>query len=60
MSEDDEHPYSTAFRGGDPVAVSGRPGVSEPGVPVPGGFDAECARALANLDEAVREPAHEA
>ncbi|SPL95527.1 Endoribonuclease L-PSP [[Actinomadura] parvosata subsp. kistnae] len=50
----DEHPYSTAFRSGDLVAVSGRLGVSEPGVLVPGGFDAECAQAFANLDAALR------
>lgn len=50
----DEHPYSVAFRSGDLVAVSGRLGVSEPGVLVPGGFEAECAQALANLDEALR------
>jgi reactive intermediate/imine deaminase len=50
----DEHPYSVAFRSGDLVAVSGRLGVSEPGVLVPGGFEAECAQAFANLDEALR------
>jgi reactive intermediate/imine deaminase len=50
----DEHPYSVAFRGGNLVAVSGRLGVSEPGVLVPGGFDAECAQAFANLDEALK------
>ncbi|MGJ6960581.1 RidA family protein [Streptosporangium sp. G11] len=54
MSPTDEHPYSTAFRSGDLVAISGRLGVSEPGVLVPGGFDAECAQAFANLDEALR------
>ncbi|WP_205315527.1 RidA family protein [Nonomuraea lactucae] len=50
----DEHPYSVAFRSGDLVAVSGRLGVSEPGVLVPGGFEAECAQAFANLEEALR------
>ncbi len=50
----DEHPYSVAFRSGDLVAISGRLGVSEPGVLVPGGFDAECAQAFVNLDEALR------
>ncbi|GAA2792728.1 RidA family protein [Crossiella cryophila] len=49
----DEHPYSTAFRSGDLVAVSGRLGVSAPGVLVPGGFTAECTQAFANLDEAL-------
>ncbi|MFD9053599.1 RidA family protein [Streptomyces zaomyceticus] len=49
----DEHPYSTAVRSGDMVAVSGRLGVIEPGVLVPGGFEAECAQALINLDEAL-------
>ncbi|MGW0522409.1 RidA family protein [Crossiella sp. NPDC003009] len=51
----DEHPYSTAFRSGDLVAVSGRLGVTEPGVLTPGGFPAECAQAFANLDEALAE-----
>lgn len=50
----DGDPYSVAFRSGDLVAVSGRLGVSEPGVLVPGGFEAECAQAFANLDEALR------
>ncbi|MCX4993610.1 RidA family protein [Streptomyces sp. NBC_00568] len=50
----DQHPYSVAFRSGDLVAVSGRLGVSEPGVLVPGGFEAECAQALTNLDDALK------
>jgi enamine deaminase RidA (YjgF/YER057c/UK114 family) len=50
----DEPPYSVAFRSGDPVATAGRLGVSAPGTLVPGGFEAECAHAFANLDEALR------
>lgn len=49
----DEHPYSVAFRSGDLVAVSGRLGVDASGHLVAGGFDAECARAFANLDAAL-------
>ncbi|MFJ8186572.1 RidA family protein [Streptomyces sp. NPDC096105] len=54
LNETEDHPYSVAYRNGDLVAVSGRLGVSEPGVLVPGGFEAECAQAFANLDEALR------
>ncbi|MCL7429382.1 RidA family protein [Streptomyces sp. YS415] len=54
LSETEDHPYSVAYRSGDLVAVSGRLGVSEPGVLVPGGFEAECAQALSNLDAALR------
>jgi enamine deaminase RidA (YjgF/YER057c/UK114 family) len=43
-----------AFRSGDLVAMAGRLGVSAPGHPVPGGSEAECAQALAALDEALR------
>ncbi|MDG9701511.1 RidA family protein [Streptomyces sp. DH37] len=50
----DEHPYSVGFRSGDLVAIAGRLGVSAPGTLVPGGFEAECAQAFANLDEALR------
>ncbi|WP_410659307.1 RidA family protein [Amycolatopsis sp. lyj-112] len=48
-----EHPYPAAFRSGDLVSVSGRLGVTETGELVPGGFDAECAQAFANLDAAL-------
>ncbi|MGW0916724.1 RidA family protein [Streptomyces sp. NPDC002784] len=54
VSETDDHPYPVARRSGDLVAVSGRLGVDEAGVLVPGGFEAECAQAFANLDEALR------
>ncbi|MBB5850241.1 RidA family protein [Amycolatopsis umgeniensis] len=48
-----EHPYPPAFRSGDLVSVSGRLGVDETGALVPGGFDAECPQAFANLDAAL-------
>lgn len=49
-----EHPYPPAFRSGDLVSVSGRLGVTETGELAPGGFDAECPQAFANLDVALR------
>ncbi|RSD25057.1 RidA family protein [Amycolatopsis eburnea] len=49
-----EHPYPAAFRSGDLVAVSGRLGVTATGALVPGGFEAECAQAFANLDAALQ------
>ncbi|MEV6641547.1 Rid family hydrolase [Amycolatopsis sp. NPDC051371] len=49
-----EHPYPAAFRSGDLVTVSGRLGVTGTGDLVPGGFEAECAQAFANLDDALR------
>jgi hypothetical protein len=51
--ESDEHPYTVAFRTGDPVTVSGRPGVSDPGILVPGCCEADRAQALADPDPAL-------
>ncbi|MBS1895521.1 MAG: reactive intermediate/imine deaminase [Actinobacteria bacterium] len=52
---DPEHPYPPARRRGNLIAVSGRLGVSEPGVIVAGGFEAEAKAALANVQIALRE-----
>jgi reactive intermediate/imine deaminase len=45
---------SQAIRAGDLLYVSGQAGYDDSGRPVPGGFDAQAAKAFANLERALR------
>jgi 2-iminobutanoate/2-iminopropanoate deaminase len=53
VSSDPEHPYPPAKEAFGVIAVSGRLGVSRPGVLVPGGFTAEAHAALENVRAAL-------
>jgi 2-iminobutanoate/2-iminopropanoate deaminase len=53
--EDPEHPYPAASERNGVIAVSGRLGVSRPGVLVEGGFEAEAEAALDNVRAALAE-----